>query len=135
MIARDPTAVSSGKYSGLNDVCDESKTVGAPAVWWSPKGAGSVDCVHGPDVVLLEGEMHLEPDLLPSCEVPFLLASVRTFSLPRLPLLIPLFLSVCRFGIHFTVARLVCIARRFSTTFANNADFTPHLEIQSILRF
>lgn len=76
VIARDPTAVTSGKYCSLEDVCDESKEVGNPAVWWSPKGAGSADCAHGPDVVLLEGEMHLEPDLLPSCEIPFLLVSV-----------------------------------------------------------
>ncbi|TEB23785.1 hypothetical protein FA13DRAFT_1402892 [Coprinellus micaceus] len=75
VVARDPTAVSSGKYAGLDDMCDETKKVGPSAVWWSPRGAGSGEYAARANVVTLEGEMHLDGDLLPSCDVPFLLVS------------------------------------------------------------
>jgi hypothetical protein len=81
VVSRDPTAVSSGKYAGLDDMCDETKKVGPSAVWWSPRGAGSGEYAARANVVTLEGEMHLDGDLLPSCDVPFLLVSVSAFDL------------------------------------------------------
>ena len=62
-------------------MCDVTKQVGPSAVWWSPRGAGSGECADRTDVIMLEGEMHLDGDLLPSCDVPFLLVSVGAFNL------------------------------------------------------
>ncbi|KAF5329050.1 hypothetical protein D9611_013871 [Ephemerocybe angulata] len=54
---------------------ERRKKIGTTAVWWRPRGLGAQNNVVEAGTSLLEGELHLDPGLFPSCEVPFLSVS------------------------------------------------------------